>query len=59
MTISEFFAEYEIRRPAQKGDYAGGMTVGDIEQIKAEAAKSRTMKARAKARQDVATTSQD
>lgn len=41
MTVSEILHEYEWRRPSQKGDYAGGMTVGEIEGIKEQSAKLR------------------
>lgn len=41
MSMYEFILEFETRRPHAKTDYAGGMTEGDIEAIKAEAAKAR------------------
>lgn len=53
MTFVEFFAEYEARRPAQKGDYAGGMTRGDIDKIRADAAKHRRELAKIRAKQNV------
>lgn len=41
MTVHELVLEFETRRPHAPTDYAGGMTEGDIEAIKAEAAKAR------------------
>lgn len=38
MTVSEILTEYEMRRPANSGDYAGGMTEGDLRSIRSEAA---------------------
>ena len=35
MTVSEFLFLFEIKRPTMEGDYAGGMTEGDIADIKA------------------------
>jgi len=38
LTISEILYEYESRRPNMKGDYAGGMTEGELESIREESA---------------------
>lgn len=37
MTIAEIAVYFEAKRGSQKGDYAGGMTEGDLEEISAEA----------------------
>lgn len=55
MTMREFYLEYEQRRPAQPGDYANGMTLGDIESIKAEGQALMERMERRKAAQNVAT----
>lgn len=44
MTVYELVLEFEMRRPHAPTDYAGGMTEGDIESIKAEAAKARAIR---------------
>ncbi len=41
MTMAEFILEFETRRPHAPTDYAGGLTEGDLEAIKEEAAKAR------------------
>ena len=53
MTICEFFLEYEHRRPAQPGDYAGSLTRGALDEIRAD------MQAQKKARMNVITPAQD
>ena len=35
MTFSEWLCEYEWKRPRQEGDYAGKLTRGAIDEIKA------------------------
>jgi hypothetical protein len=35
MTVSEFMAEAEYHRPKEKGDYAGSLTRGDVEELAA------------------------
>ncbi|BAQ67204.1 DNA polymerase alpha, subunit B [Rhodovulum sulfidophilum] len=41
--------EFEWRRPAAKGDYAGGMTEGDLQAIEEESAR---LRAKVKAKRD-------
>ena len=53
MTVSEIVCIWEAKRPAMKGDYAGGMTEGDIEQIRADAAAHREELARIRAQKNV------
>lgn len=31
--MSEWFAEYEMNRPRTKGDYAGNLTRGDVDEL--------------------------
>ena len=33
MTLGEFLAELEWRRPSQPGDYAGSLTQADVERL--------------------------
>ncbi len=47
MTVSELMAEIEAR-PDPKGAYAGGMTEGDIEEIKEASAALRAKRAKAR-----------
>jgi hypothetical protein len=35
MTFSEWFAEYEQNRPKMRGDFAGGLTQGDVDRLSA------------------------
>lgn len=35
MTISEWFAEFEHRRPRQDGEYAGNLRQGDVDRLSA------------------------
>ena len=34
MTLSEWLLEYEHRRPKQDGDYAGGLTQGEVDRLR-------------------------
>lgn len=45
--MAEYMVEFEFRRPQDSArDYAGGMTLADIEAIKAEAARVKEKRAR-------------
>ena len=33
MTFSEYFAEWEFHRPKEKGDYAGTLTRGAVDEL--------------------------
>jgi hypothetical protein len=35
MTVAEIMLEWEAKRPRQKGDYAGSLTQGDVDDLRA------------------------
>jgi hypothetical protein len=35
MTMYELLLEYEVKRPRQRSDYAGSLTQGDVDELRA------------------------